>query len=263
MEWIGLEANLALLEGWVGGNAAGGFGGLPSSPDPPLPPGTNVASIPVLNPDGFARVEEAVGGGRPRWIRGTTVRVDLNRNFPSGWRARPRWLGFWPLYRPGPSPLSEPEAAALARAERSVRPAVSLSLHSFGRRVFYPPSSRWRPWPGTARHARVAARALAETGAQYRHGQLGRWSPLFRARGTEIDYLHERGGGLAYLVEISRGGFGLWGASRCRDPFCLFNPPRPERELSLVLPLLRRLCVFGLGSGEPVRQPFPYGRADG
>lgn len=232
MEWIGFETNVALVRRWI-------------SEDSPLPPGTPVWTVPVVNPDGVARVEEALERGRPRWVRGNAARVDLNRNFPRDHRVRPKWLDFWPLYRSGPYPLSEPESRAVADMIAEKRIAISISLHSLGRWFFYPPSGRWSPGPETPRHAetaRVAFRGLNQgLFAPYRHAQLGRWSPLFRAHGTEIDYLAAATGGLSYLVELSTGGIGRWGLRRLLQPVFGFNPPHPEREISRVTPLIEKL----------------------
>ncbi len=231
MEWIGLETHLALLEDWLDPHPG---------PVAPLPAGTQLISVPVVNADGFARVEAALRARARRWIRGNERHVDLNRNFPVGHRTRPGWTGWWPLYRPGPAPLSEPETRAVADLARRMRPTVALSLHSFGRRVFYPAARQWRPSAGTPAHAARARAAVA--GTAYRAGQLGRWSPFFRAGGSEIDFLHEEVGALAFLVEISSGGFGRWGPAHWR-PFYLFNPPDPARELAGVLPVLARLAL--------------------
>jgi len=251
MEWIGLETHLALLEALLlqadpaadptTDSAADPRADLAADPAMRRPPA--ILSIPVANPDGFARVEASLRDGGPRWIRGNAAGVDLNRNFPVGHRVRPALLAWWPLYRPGPSALSEPETAAIAAwiegntAERPVR--LSLSLHSFGRQVFAPPARMWRSLPGTA--SMVAAARAATAGSGYRARQLARWSPFFRAHGAEIDFLHEATQAPAYLVEISGGGFGRWGARRLMQPFCLFNPPRPEREIARILPVLRGL----------------------
>jgi hypothetical protein len=231
MEWIGLETHLALLEDLL----------LDADPATSRPPA--ILSIPVANPDGFARVETSLRNGRPRWVRGNAARVDLNRNFPVGHRPRPSLLTWWPLYRPGPSALSEPESAAIAAWIQGKPVQVSLSLHSFGQQVFMPPARAWRPLPGTASMAAAALTATAESG--YRAGPLGRWSPFYRAHGTEIDFLHETTQAPAFLVEISRGGFGRWGTHRLVQPFCLFNPPRPDREIARILPVLRRLTITG------------------
>jgi hypothetical protein len=256
MEWIGLETHLAMLETLLLQADPAADPTTDPAADPRADPRADLAvdpgvgrlpailSIPVANPDGFARVEASLRAGRPRWVRGNAAQVDLNRNFPVGHRVRPALLTWWPFYRPGPFALSEPETAAIAAwierniAERPVR--LSLSLHSFGRQVFAPPARMWRSLPGTA--SMVAAAHAATAGSGYRTRQLARWSPFFRARGTEIDFLHEATQAPAYLVEISGGGFGRWGARRLMQPFCLFNAPRPEREIARILPVLRRLA---------------------
>jgi hypothetical protein len=244
MEWIGLEANLALLEGWA-------------EPRPGLynlPPNAVVFSVPMANPDGCARVCDALHRGQPRWVRGNAAGIDLNRNFPVGFRPRSNRLAFWPLYRPGPAPLSEPETAAVAAWVGSREIHLGLSFHSFGRKIFYPPAFQYRSGTGSRPHREGLQDALAPAGLEagaaldqdsasaYSVQQLGRWLPVFRARGTEIDFLHAATGSLAYLVELSVGGFGRWGRRRLGHPFFLFNPPRPEEELGRVLPILRRLA---------------------
>ena len=233
MEWIGLETHLALL-GTLLDPAAGG----PGPANPRLRP--SVASVPIANPDGFHRVEADLRAGRFRWRRGNIARVDLNRNFPVDHRARTGLRAAWPLHRPGPSPLSEPETRAIAQFARSFRPTIAISLHSFGRWIFVPPAGRWRRAPASDTLLRRAREASGL--AHYRSAVLGRWSPFFRAHGTELDFLHEELGAASYLVELSGGGFSRWGATCLLSPFHLFNPPCPEREITRVLPALLRLA---------------------
>ena len=236
MEWIGLEAHLALVEASLQDQGRGAPSTRP-----------RIVSVPIANPDGFARVEQSLREDRPRWVRGNTARIDLNRNFPVGHARRRPPFDRWPLYRPGPFALSEPESAAIAGLARAIRPSVALSLHAFGRWVFYPPARR-RTLSGTAlerartaaaEHSGRARRAVRGTG--YRAGPLDRWSPFFRAGGTELDFLHEEFGALSFLIEISRGGIARWKAPWWRHPFALFNPPDPRREIDRVLPLLQSL----------------------
>lgn len=76
--------------------------------------GTAIWTIRTLNPDGAALR-----------TRRNANRVDLNRNFPDGWR--PGTPGS--LFYSGPSPASEPETRAFMNAARQIRPDAVVSYH--------------------------------------------------------------------------------------------------------------------------------------
>jgi protein MpaA len=90
--------------------------------------GIHLWLLPVLNPD-----------GRRLGVRQNGRGVDLNRNFPTGWRPDGER---WSTQYPGPRPFSEPESRAAARLIRRVRPCVTIWYHqhldlvwAFGRSV--------------------------------------------------------------------------------------------------------------------------------
>jgi protein MpaA len=119
------------------------------------PPDADVWAVPDLDPD-----------GRHAGSRLNARGVDLNRNFPAGWRAggRPGDLEY-----PGPRPFSEPETRLARRVIRAFRPHVTIWYHqqaeplvrAWGRSI--PVARRYArlaglpfrrmPWPaGTAPH---------------------------------------------------------------------------------------------------------------
>jgi hypothetical protein len=105
-------------------------------------PGADIYVVPDLNPDGAAGGTRVNGRG-----------VDLNRNFPAGWRA----IGSRgdPQYS-GRRAFSEPESRLAARIVRTIGPEATIWFHQHhGARPFV------RAWgqsvPTARRFARLAA----------------------------------------------------------------------------------------------------------
>jgi hypothetical protein len=228
MEWIGIETALALLERLLDG-ALGDRA---------------VVAVPLANPDGFLRVERNLCRRRRRFVRHNARGVDLNRNFDARWGHR----GFagrlvpW-VFRPGSHPASEPEVAAIAHTLGDRRIDRALSLHSFGGAVLYPSAHSHWPVPDADEHRRWAHRIAAEADGRAYRAVPSVWFGLgVTMGGLEMDWLHERHGALALLVECSRGGLGLRPATWL-EPFAWFNPPTPhavaERIARAVEPFVR------------------------
>ena len=78
-----------------------------------IPDGVGLWLIESMNPDGNARGTRANARG-----------VDLNRNFPFGWRKGSRGI-----YWPGPAAASEAETRGMLRFLSAVRPTAVLSYH--------------------------------------------------------------------------------------------------------------------------------------
>lgn len=215
IEWIGVETALALA------------GRLAASP----PADRRVLVVPLANPDGYRAIEADLRAGRRRFRRTNANGVDLNRNWPTGFRRLPRLPFGWSWS--GPHPCSEPEIAAIVRAldaevARGARVETALSLHSFGRKLLVPWGARWRRPPRydeLHRRARGVQQRLRE---RYSISQVSRWVPGAFAHGMEIDDLHARYGACALLVECSLGGLSLDPESWLAGPFRWYNPRRPS-----------------------------------
>ncbi len=221
IEWIGVETMLALLDRLAA--------------DPPTD--RRIIAFPLVNVDGYRRVEAHLRTGKRVFVRGNENKVDLNRNWPSYFEHKPLRRGILGDYNHGGLyPRSEPEIDAVLRdldeAASSATIDVALSLHSIGRMILYPYGGRWKPPAALARFQR-AARALRDRlPRRYTIRQSSHWVPGAFARGMEIDTLHDRYGATAILIECTWGGASLRRPSSLRSPFRIFNPPDPAREIA-------------------------------
>jgi hypothetical protein len=233
IEWIGVEVHLALLDRLVWADLGD----------------RAIVSVPVVNPDGFLRVEGNLRAGRRRFVRHNARGVDLNRNFDARWSERglaQRLLSF--LYASGSRPASEPEVEAIAHALSARRVDRSVSLHSFGGVVLYPSAATVFPVFDAAEHrAWAKSVARAADARPYRALPASWFSFGMTQGGLEVDWFHERHGALSLLVECSRGGLGLR-PSRLFQPFAWFNPKRPDR---VTTPLAEALLPFVRGAPSP------------
>jgi beta-N-acetylhexosaminidase len=172
-----------LVTGSIHGTEPAGIPVIARLRELPPPPGVQVWTVRAVNPDGLRR--------RSRQnVRG----VDLNRNFPHRWRG-----GGEPFdgYYPGRRAASEPEARALMRLVRRIRPAISIHFHQDFRMV----NLTGGPDPGVvrayARRVKLPARYLP------------------RLRGTVTGWQnHNWPGTSAFVVELAAGRLTARGVDR-------------------------------------------------
>ena len=162
-----------LVVGCVHGNECAGVAVTRALRRAPPPPGVQLWVIDRLNPDGAA-------AGTRQNARG----VDLNRNFPYGWRAQgtPGSTFF-----SGARPSSEPETSAARRLILRIRPAVSIWFHQ---------------------HMHVVVRAPGDVALQRHYGRLTglplRDLPPYP--GTAVAWQHHAlPASTAFVVELGAG----------------------------------------------------------
>jgi predicted deacylase len=109
IEWIGVETALALAER------------LDAAP----PVNRRVLVVALANPDGYRKIEADLWSGRRRFRRTNANGVDLNRNWPTAFFPRRRWMsGFnWP----GPAPCSERSRTSVRRRRARRRARVDTA----------------------------------------------------------------------------------------------------------------------------------------
>jgi protein MpaA len=164
-----------LVFGCIHGDECGAGGIRPLTGGCP-DPSADIYLVSNLDPDGAAIGSRLNGRG-----------VDLNRNFPAGWRAQGERGD--PQYS-GPRPLSEPESRLAARIIRALRPASTIWFHQYrGARPFV------RAWGPSVPAARRFARL---TQMRFR---LMRWPA-----GTAPNWQNHRfPAASSFVVELPRG----------------------------------------------------------
>jgi murein peptide amidase A len=132
-----------LAVGQIHGDEPGGLRVIKMLRDMRPPRGVALWTVRSVNPDG-ARLR----------IRQNAHGVDLNRNFPRGWRPSQRGS----RYYGGRRPLSQPESRAAARLIRRLRPRVTIWFHQPYGFVVKTPDADRRVW---RRYARLAGMPTA------------------------------------------------------------------------------------------------------
>ena len=220
IEWIGVETALQIAQ----------------AHDQNPRDDRRICFFPLVNPDGFRKVEDNIRQHLRRWVRTNHAGVDLNRNWPTFFkRKRGILLGH---NNSGPAPLSEPEVRSICEALDVIDQGAdidrALSLHSIGNMILMPWGGVWREPLDIHKHRRVA-RALRRRLGNYTIRQVSHWLPgVSFAHGMEIDHLHQRYGATSILIECTRGELSLRNPSVLRDPFRIFNPARGRDQAKLI-----------------------------
>lgn len=227
LEWVPTEIAVAWLE-WAAAHP---------------PRGVDLTVVPILNPDGRAKVEADLRAGANAYRRGNLDNVDLNRDFAVNREATAVWHHLLPgRYATSPAPLSQPEARALDALAARERYDWAVSLHAFGGFIYYPWAGRWeRPedW-GRYHHVGEVMQAAMGRGA-YRPRQLSRWGFFFRGHGMELDHLYGTYGTMTYLVETTRSGLSPLRPGEWKTHFRWYNPDDPDRHTRAGVYMLRAL----------------------
>jgi murein peptide amidase A len=160
-----------LVVGCIHGNEAAGIRITRALRRVAPPAGAQWLILDALNPDGCAH-----------GTRGNADGVDLNRNFPTGWRPLDG------VYESGPRPSSEPETRAAERLILRERPAVTIWYHQHMNGVVFQHNSSRRLVVRYARIAHMRTIQLAQL-----PGTAPRWE------------VHRLRGAAAFAVELPGG----------------------------------------------------------
>ncbi len=134
-----------LAVGQIHGDEPGGLRVIGALRKMRVPRGVALWTVRSVNPDG-ARLG----------IRQNARGIDLNRNFPRGWRPSPRGS----RYYGGRRPLSQPESRTAARLIRRLEPRITIWFHQPYGFVVETPSADRRVWRRYARLAGMRTAAL-------------------------------------------------------------------------------------------------------
>jgi len=206
-----------------------GYGHVADSTD--LLDRADVWVVPLLNPDGAARVWRRGGWSGMGGSRFTANGVDPNRNFPGiavsgrgGWNSARDHAGS--AYYRGPHPLSEPECLALARLCQRERFCAAINFHSFGGVVFLPEVV------GGEMAKATAALAVFQGVFQSQQRHL-RYRPVpersAKIVGQLDPFLLNAFGTPSVTVEVSRPGLHLLRPWNTFNIFWWANPFDPQR----------------------------------
>lgn len=223
--------------------------------------------VPLLNPDGAARVWRRGGWVGLRGARATSRGVDPNRNFPhpddtgpdrshaarSAWNAASGRPGS--AYYRGPRPLSEPECAALAALAARERFCAAVNFHSIGAVVYLPEEDGSGVASSPAFDVFRGPFQDRQPHRRYRPTPLG----AVRTRGQLDPFLWHAFGTPSVTVEVSRPGWDVLLPWRAPRLFWWANPPDPARwlENDVGAALFALRALLDRTGGQPMTPPRP------
>ncbi len=214
IEWIGIETAFALAQLCSKNLRSKNY-----------PEDRRICFFPLVNPDGFRKVEANLRAGKRKWVRSNENGVDLNRNWPTHFKHSKGLIAGHNAS--GPEPCSEPEVAAIVAVLDTIAETatidVALSLHSIGKMILMPWGGVWKSPEARDKHIQAAKQIKANLGYTIR--QVSHWVPgISFAHGMEIDHLHQAYGATAILIECTRGELSVLRPQVVLDPFRIFNP---------------------------------------
>jgi protein MpaA len=222
------SAPATLVVGDIHGNEPAGLAVIRRLRTMPLPPGVHLWLVPTINPDGLA-------AGTRQNARG----VDLNRNWPVGWK---RFGRPWDGYYPGPRPLSEPESRAMRAFILRIHPALSIWYHQPLDLVY-----------GSDPHVAVLKRYARLSGLPYRR------QPLLS--GTATAWERKRFPAAAhFVVEFPAGHISAATARRNARAVLALAPRAAKTPLAagpralVTAETENRLLAVDVGSGRVIRR---------
>lgn len=167
--------------------------------------------VPMVNPDGNNRVWTSNNMWRKNMRGG--YGVDINRNYPYAWGSCNGSSGNTgsDTYR-GPSAGSEPETQAMMGLVAQIKPALSISYHSYSELVIYPYGCDGEYTPDRETVAGIGhqlASRLPKDGASGTYTPGTSWEILYAVDGGDIDWYYHEHGVLPYVIEVNSGAQGF------------------------------------------------------
>ena len=165
--------------------------------------------FPVINPDGFVTSRgavPAVGGGTDPLQRKNAREVDLNRNHGAYWGGNGASVSPASDTFRGPSPWSEPEAAAVHEFSQRLHITNVQSIHNIAAVVLRPPGFRALGLaPDEQRLKELGDRMGAVSGYASEYGYQ-----LYEVTGAAEDWNYVAQNAFGYTIELGGGPSGTF-----------------------------------------------------